>query len=340
MRYRFAGNVDVPEWILSEVGTLSKISCVRLKLITRQLIAQLAGGTLDVEKVTKLVGEKAGFTWSDIKAALAAISFILRGAVRFDVDEGAFAAPFPPPLLLSPSIPTPLLSPPFLTVVLNAELQQLGLPKENSDGVSRPYRIHRERLRAQAVLDSLRAPRLVSLDWRVDAVVATSALGSLRREGGLGEPVATLRLGLSRKEGAMPQRTPVAAAGATPLLLAARAAASARSGGAGADAAAGDAALLALGAAPADAVLGAGGVEGASGGSGGGGSGGGGGGVLGGGGAAAASAGSAGAAAALVAPAAFVEFSLAGGAFSAFVAEMRVATEALRRTAAALAAPS
>ena len=107
MKYRFAGNVDVPEWILSEVGTLSKISCVRLKLITRQLITQLAGGVLDVEKVTKLVGDKAGFTWSDIKAALAAISFILRGAVRFDVDEGtlrpARPARAPLPLCLTPA---------------------------------------------------------------------------------------------------------------------------------------------------------------------------------------------------------------------------------------------
>ena len=110
MKYRFAGNVDVPEWILSEVGTLSKISCVRLKLITRQLITQLAGGALDVEKVTKLVGDKAGFTWSDIKAALAAISFILRGAVRYDVDEGAFLFYFC--VLCAPAVVFPPLSPP------------------------------------------------------------------------------------------------------------------------------------------------------------------------------------------------------------------------------------
>ncbi len=209
-------------------------------------------------------------------------------------------------------------------MVLNAELQQLGLPKENSDGVSRPYRIHRERLRAQAAFDSLRAPRLVSLGWRVDAVVATSALGSLRREGGLGEPVATLRLGLSRREGTMPQRTPVAGASATALLLGARAAA-ARAGGS--DAAAGDSALLALGVVPADAPQGASATSE---------------GVLSGGGAGAGAAapGSAAAATPAAAPAAFVEFSLAGGALSAFVAEMRVAHEVLRKTAAALAAPA
>jgi hypothetical protein len=78
----------------------------------------------------------AGITWSDVKAALAAIAYILSSAVRSGVDEN----------------------------VLNAELQQLGLPKENSDGISRPFRLHRARLTAQAAADSLRAPRLLSLE--------------------------------------------------------------------------------------------------------------------------------------------------------------------------------
>ena len=116
MKYRFAGNIDVPEWILAEVSTLSKISCVRLKLITRQLIAELAGGSLDAEKITKLVGDKAGFTWSDIRAALAAITFILRGAVRYDVDEGEeLSAPAP-----ASSLP-PAPSPPHLTHTSGAQ---------------------------------------------------------------------------------------------------------------------------------------------------------------------------------------------------------------------------
>lgn len=87
MKYKFSGDNDVPEWLLAEVSTLSKISCVRLKLITRAVINELSGGVLDVEKVTKLV--PPNITWSDIKAVLAAISFILRGAVRNAVDEGA-----------------------------------------------------------------------------------------------------------------------------------------------------------------------------------------------------------------------------------------------------------
>ena len=218
MRFKFCGGSDAPEWVLGEVAVLSRISCVRLKLITRQVINELAGdGALDVDKITKLVPRGPGFAWPDIKAAVAAIAFIVRQAARSDVDH----------------------------LVLNAELQQLGLPRENSDGVSRPFRIHRERLRAQARADSLRAPRLLSLDWRLDAVVATSRLGLLRAhaaadagaEAGagagaaaapLGEPVLSLRLGLSNAAGALPQRISAPDLGSTRLLLSA---ARARAGG-------------------------------------------------------------------------------------------------------------
>ena len=91
MRYKFNSNADLPEWVLAEVSTLSKISCVRLKLITRLVITEMSGGLLDVEKVVKLV-PPTGITWSDIRAMLAAISFILNGAVRNAVDEGSCAA--------------------------------------------------------------------------------------------------------------------------------------------------------------------------------------------------------------------------------------------------------
>jgi len=232
MKFRFCSGKDVPEWLLAEVSVLSRISCVRLKLITRQVVNELAGdGALDVDKVQKIVPKGQGFAWSDVKAALAAIAYILEQAARSDVDHA----------------------------VLGAELQQLGLPKENSDGISRPFRIHGARLRAQARADSLRAPALLSLDWRLDAVLATSRLGVLRAQPAAPapasalaaaadavdaaapasvavEPVLHLRLGLSHAADALPQRISARDLGTSRLLLAARA----KAGGAGspADAAA------------------------------------------------------------------------------------------------------
>lgn len=205
MKFRFVSGKDVPEWVLAEVSVLSRISCVRLKLITRQVINELAGdGALDVEKVQKLVPNGQGFAWTDIKAALAAISYILRQAVRADVDH----------------------------TVLGAELQQLGLPKENSDGISRPFRIHRVRLREQARANSLRsAPRLVSLDWTMDVILASSRLGLLKLQprigevlgsvssNWIGEPILKLRLGLSHDSNDLPQRFSAVELSSSRLLL-------------------------------------------------------------------------------------------------------------------------
>lgn len=98
----------------------------------------------------------AGFTPSDIKATVAAIAYVVTNATRYRVDAEA----------------------------LNAELQQLGLPKENSDGISRPFRIHRDKLTAQAAADSLRLPRVCSAAVRSDVIVASSACGGLLPAGG------------------------------------------------------------------------------------------------------------------------------------------------------------
>ena len=246
-------------------------------------------------------------------------------------------APRPPP----PPLPA--------AVKLNEELQQLGLPKENSDGISRPYRIHRERLRLQAAADSLRCPRLLSLDWRVDALVSTSALGQVRKlqagsasgsaEGGLGEAITSLRLGLSHAEGTLPLRTPASDAAATPLLLGPALAAARAGAGAGAGAAAarmgspldlaeGRAAMSALGIRPLEQAA-AGGLLG-SGGSGG-----------------SSSSSSSGAGAALHAegsgtaihsPALYVDCTLSAGAAASLLAELRVANAILQKTAASLPA--
>jgi hypothetical protein len=79
---------------------------------------------------------------------VAATHFILENAARFGVD--------------------------FKT--LGQELQQLGLPRENSDGIARPYRINRDLLRARLLESRVSLPRLEGVDWRVDVVVAGSSV--------------------------------------------------------------------------------------------------------------------------------------------------------------------
>ena len=62
---------------------------------------------------------------------------------------------------------------------LTNELQQLGLPKEHSDSLCRPYQEQKEGLRAQFAKTSLRLPRVEKLDWRVDYVVSSSKMADV-----------------------------------------------------------------------------------------------------------------------------------------------------------------
>ena len=55
------------------------------------------------------------------------------------------------------------------------EIQQLGLPKENSENIGRSYREHKDTLRAKFAEDSYRVSKLLATDWRVDHVVASSS---------------------------------------------------------------------------------------------------------------------------------------------------------------------
>jgi hypothetical protein len=146
-----------------------------MKLICKQVINELLGAQVDFGKVQRLVPRDKGFSTSDIRAALAAMNFVLRQATVNAVTHD----------------------------VLNRELQQLGLPKENSDGISRPFRNNRDLLMGfnaasslavsqkpwiRAVCRSrhcptnqsfrvfavLQLPRPLTMDWRVDAVLASS----------------------------------------------------------------------------------------------------------------------------------------------------------------------
>lgn len=57
-------------------------------------------------------------------------------------------------------------------VSLVQEIQQLGLPKENSEAVGRQFRERKDALRLKFAEKSLRISRLVDVDWRVDALLA------------------------------------------------------------------------------------------------------------------------------------------------------------------------
>lgn len=155
MKFRFCGDLDCPDWVLAEVATLSKLSSVRMKILTAQILLHCANGTFNYEKVLKLAADESDGV-SDLKGAVAAVHFIVANAAKHDVDETS----------------------------LVQEIQQLGLPKENSEAVGKLYREKKDEMRDRFAADSYTISRLLRTEWRIDRVMASSAPSSSTANGG------------------------------------------------------------------------------------------------------------------------------------------------------------
>jgi len=153
MRFDLVGGLDVPDWLMSEVLVLSKISAVRIKLLAAAVVKQDLGS----ERLNKLLGES--FKHDDAMAVVAAIHFILSSATRYDVAED----------------------------VLSRELQQLGLPREHTEALVKVQVESRAHLQQLARERSLRLPRLSSLGWRVHESAAGDAAHAVELQLGVQE---------------------------------------------------------------------------------------------------------------------------------------------------------
>lgn len=78
---------------------------------------------------------------------MAAIHFIITNAAKYDVDDKS----------------------------LILEVQQLGLPKENTDALAKQFRDTKDMLQAKFAEDSFRVSKLLQVDWRVDQIIASSS---------------------------------------------------------------------------------------------------------------------------------------------------------------------
>ena len=121
----------------AEISTISKLSSVRVKLLVGQLVRRLVDGEMDYAKVAKLAA--GGIAEGDVRAAVAALHFLVAGAAKHDVEEP----------------------------ILAKELEQLGVPKEHSDAVCRPYGKDKERLRAALADAVVRVDKITSSRWEL-----------------------------------------------------------------------------------------------------------------------------------------------------------------------------
>lgn len=151
MKFRFCGDLDCPDWVLAEIATLSKLTSIRMKILVSQIITYCINGNFNYEKVLKLANNDENNAISDLKGAIAAVHFICFNAAKHDVDE----------------------------LSLIQEIQQLGLPKENSEGIGRLYKDNKIEMREKFASESYSITKLISTEFRVDAIVASSNCNTL-----------------------------------------------------------------------------------------------------------------------------------------------------------------
>lgn len=138
VRFAFVGGADVPDWLLSQVFVVSRISAVKIKVVAKIVLQQARGEKADHERLSKLLDD-GKLDEHEVKGVLAALFFILKSAVRYAVQED----------------------------VVSQELQQLGLPKEHSEALVGVLRDGRGSLLQHLQESSLRLPKLESLQWQV-----------------------------------------------------------------------------------------------------------------------------------------------------------------------------
>eukprot|EP00727_Mastigamoeba_balamuthi_P007361 m51a1_g3245 hypothetical protein (200) ;mRNA; r:137695-138584 len=167
MRFRFCGDLDAPEWLLREIASLSRMTYVRIKLLSMHILNHLVGtiDALDFDKIHKLVST-ASFDEGDVKGAIAALRSVLRKSAQYGVSPD----------------------------VLSNELNQLGLPAEHCRAISRVYGANQEKLRSKLEEETLGLSRLSESHWRVDYVVSCGAVHAVNK------PCAQLALRLSSGE--------------------------------------------------------------------------------------------------------------------------------------------
>jgi len=125
MKFRFCGDQDCPDWFLTQMGTLSRLSSAKAKLLAQHVARHLTGQEMQVEKTNALLADLK-LRASDAQSLLVSIQFILSSASRFSTSEEH----------------------------LRAELQQIGLPKEHAAALAKVHQDSTHSIRQKLLNDS------------------------------------------------------------------------------------------------------------------------------------------------------------------------------------------
>jgi COMM domain containing 4 len=148
MKFKFCGNIDCPEWLITEITFLTKISTIKLRIICNNLINSLLNDYKNLKDIQKSL-EEMNFSDEEATIIISVIEFIIKNSAKFDVED----------------------------LILNQELQQLGLPQENADSISKVFKNQKENLRKKMTNDVFKFNKIESIDYKINYILASKSSG-------------------------------------------------------------------------------------------------------------------------------------------------------------------
>lgn len=145
MKFKFCGNIDCPEWLISEITFLTKISSIKLRIISNNLINCLISDTKNLKDILKSI-EEMNFSEEESIIIVSSLEFIIKNSTKFDVED----------------------------IILNQELQQLGLPQENADSITKVFKNHKENLNKKLIKETFSFNQISNIDYKISYVLANS----------------------------------------------------------------------------------------------------------------------------------------------------------------------
>ena len=142
MKFKFCGNVDCPDWLITEIVYLSKITPIKHRILGN-LICKYIMKEGDTQKIKKML-EEMNLTQEEITIVISSLCFIIKSSAKFNVDD----------------------------MMLSQELQQLGLPQDIADAISKVYKKNRDILRNYLKQDIFSFNRVSDVHYKTSYCLA------------------------------------------------------------------------------------------------------------------------------------------------------------------------
>ena len=137
MKFKFCGNRDCPDWLITEIIFLTKISSVKLRILSNQICKFILNKGENINDIKKILLD-LNLSEKEASIVISVLDFIFRNASKFDVDDN----------------------------ILNQELQQLGLPQEIAESISKVFKREKNKLREFLKYDVFSFNSINNIDYK------------------------------------------------------------------------------------------------------------------------------------------------------------------------------